>query len=147
MAEQTEESTTLPLRVQVGDIITRGSGDYSTTVLIAWTNRSYTPGALDAQGTDQEHPAARATPVDAICLVAPVGEGQFAGSAMRPEFLRYLGWIRPTDEEIDAACAADDDFAAREGHTWEVTVPGYRHATHDWWDTFRFPTTFESTPT
>lgn len=127
------------LQVQVGDVITCGTGDYSTTVVIAWTNRRYTPGATDAQGTEFEQPSSRATPVDAICLVAPKGDGQFAGTAMRPEFLRYLGWVRPTDEEIATADEAGDDHAAREGHTWEVTVPGYQHVKHPWWDTFRHP--------
>lgn len=127
------------LLVQVGDIITNGPGDYSTVVLIAWTNRGYIPGAKDAQGTPQEAPSAKATPVDAICLIPPLGDGQFTGTAMLPEFMTYLGWLSPTDAEVEAADENDDDYAAREGHTWQVNIPGYHHVSHNWWQTFRHP--------
>lgn len=126
-----------PLLVQVGDIIATGSGDFMTVVMIVWTNRSYTPGALDAQGTASEAPSARATPVDAVCLVPPRGDGQFMGTAMLPTFMTYLGWLTFSEGEVDAADKAGDAFAAREGHTWRVEVPGYRHVDHDWWTTFR----------
>lgn len=137
------------LLVMVGDVIQHSTGDQTTAVLIAWTNRSYTPGARDAAGTDLERPSARATPVDAIVLVAPVGDDQFAGTATVPGFLEYQGWITPTDTEIDRAIDLDPDhdLLAREGHMWAVTHPGYRHVTHDWWEMFRTtpPHTIEET--
>lgn len=125
------------LRVQVGDVIRQGTGDYSTTVLIAWTNRSYVPGATDATATEHERPSEKAHPVDAICLVAPVGDGQFMGIAMDPHFMTYLGWLRFTEEETDAADEADDAHTAREGHTWEINASGYAHVTTPWWEKFR----------
>lgn len=112
------------LLVQVGDVIIRGRGDHAMVVMIIWTSRS-----------DQT------TPVDALCLVPPVGDGQFMGTAMLPSFMTYLGWLRPTEAEVDAAIAADDDFAAREGHTWQINQPGYRHVSHQWWECFRQPPT------
>lgn len=108
-----------PLLVQVGDIITQGHGDYSRTAIIAWTNR--------------DHPQ----PVDAIWLVPPVGDGQFTGTAATEDFMTYLGWLNPTDEEIEAA--GDNEHEARDGHTWQINAPGYRHVTHEWWNTFRHP--------
>ena len=125
------------LRVQVGDVIRRGTGDYSQTVVIVWTNRSYVPGATDATATEYEVPSSRAHPVDAICLVPPVGDGHFMGTAMLPKFMTYLGFLRFTNDEQDAADVADDDFAARDGHTWEVNLPGYKHVTTPWWEVFR----------
>lgn len=126
-----------PLLVQVGDLIATGSGDNTSVVMIVWTNRSYVPGARDALNTPQEAPSSRATPADAICLVPPRGDGQFMGTAMLPTFMTYLGWLTFSDVEVDAADKAGDAFAAREGHTWRVEVPGYRHVDHDWWTTFR----------
>lgn len=125
------------LLVQVGDLIATGSGDNTSFVMIVWTNRSYVPGARDALNTPQEAPSSRATPADAICLLPPRGDGQFMGTAMLPSFMTYLGWQTFSDDEMDAADAADNEFAAREGHTWRVEVPGYRHIKHDWWGTFR----------
>ena len=93
------------LHVQVGDFIASGSGDCTTLVAIVWTNRHYEPSNRD-------------TPVDAVCLVAPVGDGQFAGTAMTPDFLTYLGWVTPTDEEFE--------LDVREGHTWAVNGTGWR---------------------
>lgn len=131
------QGTPEPVLVQVGDLVATGYGDQTRVVLIAWTNRSYIPGALDAAGTAFEAPSTKATPVDAICLLAPIGDGQFAGTAMAGDFMTYIGSLTFSDEQIDAACAADDDFAAREGHTWRIEVSGYRHLEHPWWQTFR----------
>lgn len=133
---RTDPTADKDLLVQVGDVIVAGHGDQSNVVTIAWTNRAYTPGARDAQGTPHEAPSSRATPVDAICLLAPRGDGQFNGTAMRQDFLTYLGFLEFTESEIDAAEAAGDEFTARDGHTWRVNVPGYRHVDPMWWATF-----------
>ncbi|OZE77190.1 hypothetical protein CH305_18305 [Rhodococcus sp. 15-649-2-2] len=125
------------LRVQVGDVIRQGRGDYSQTVIIVWTNRSYVPGATTATATEFEAPAERAHPADAICLAPPVGDGQFMGTALLPSFMTYLGFLNYTDDEQTAADEADDEYAARDGHTWEVNLPGYEHVATPWWETFR----------
>ena len=122
------------LLVQVGDVIMRGAGDQAQIVVIAWTNRSYVPGAIDAQGTPYQAPSARATPVDAVLLVPPGGDGQFSGTALRPEIMTYLGYLHYSDEETEAA--GDDDYAAREGHTWRMRDTGWRHL-ENWWAILR----------
>lgn len=124
-ADDAQESGLL---VQAGDVIAKGSGRNTWVVLIAWTNRSYNPGATDPQ---------KQTPVDAIWLVPPVGYGNHTGSALQSSFLSYQGWLTFSDDHIDQAIAEGDDFAAREGHTWKVNVDGYRHVTHPWWEHFR----------
>lgn len=122
------------LRVQVGDLIASGSGDHTQVLLICWTNR---PSDLEGwqrvfpSGDSSVFSSSNPTPVDAVILLPKRGDGAYAGHAMSEQFLNYVGWLTYTDSDDQ------DEFTNREGHTWEVTVPGYRHVTHDWWTAFR----------
>ena len=91
-------------------------------MMIVWTNRAYQLGHEDGY---------KATPVDAVCI--DHYDGQMIGTALLPHFLTYLGILEYSDEEKDSA---QDEYSYRDGHTWEVNVPGYRRATHNWWETF-----------
>lgn len=117
MEEQTKSDDRL--RVQVGDLITKGHGDEASIVLISWTRRPY---HFDP-------------PVDAVTVISPVGYDHEDGFAAPASFMDYLGSIDYTDDEIDAAVESGDDFAARSGHTWAVNEPGWSHMGTSWRET------------
>jgi len=94
--------------ITVGDVIQRGRQRGSETAMLCWTGEK----AEDAQ---------------LICLVPPVGDGQWAGTAMRRDAVEYLGWLPET---------ADRD----EGHYWrpkDGPAGRWRRVDGPWWDVFR----------
>lgn len=88
--------------VTVGDLIQGGYGDYLTIAVVTWTGPT-------------------AAGVRLICLVPPVGDGQFAGMATSAHMRKlYVGW---TDEN---------------GHRWRLP-DGWHKRTDPWWKYFRQP--------
>lgn len=119
MSQENKDSETR-LLVQVGDVIAKGEGDQMSVAVISWTNRAYS----------------HTPPVDAVCLVSPVGDDR-TGMAMDSAFLDYLGAFEYSEAEIAAVEETDDEFSTREGHTWAVNKQGWSHVSHPWWKVFR----------
>lgn len=123
MEEQMESDDRL--RVQVGDLITRGSGDQTEVVLIVLANM----------------PISSTPPVIPVRLVSPVGDDN-DGLEMKKNFMSYR---RPFDPETYFDYDEDDeddeevvyDFRAGNGHVWAVNEPGWVHAGSSWREVFR----------